>query len=145
MDLSTAGLSLLKASEGFRSNTYLDIAGIPTIGYGHRLLPNEHYPYGLTEPEASALLIKDISEASTAVERLVKVQLTQGQYDALVDFTFNLGAGRLAGSTLLKDLNASMYRAAGAQLLLWDHSGDKEVAALQARRKAEYQLWNNQA
>jgi len=142
MQLSTAGLTLLKQSEGLRTQTYLDAAGLPTIGYGHRLVPPECYPNGITEPQAENILAWDVREAEQAVARLVKVALTQGQFDALVDFTFNLGARRLATSTLLSDLNAGNYQAAAQQILRWDHSGDREIPALKARRVAEFQLWN---
>jgi lysozyme len=74
---------------------------------------------------------------------MVKAPLTQGQFDALVDFTFNLGAGRLASSTLLKSLNAGRYDDAAEQLLRWDHAGGQENAALKARREAEAELWRN--
>jgi lysozyme len=72
---------------------------------------------------------------------LVRVPLTQGQFDALVDFCFNLGEGRLAGSTLLRELNAGLYAAAGQQLLAWDHAGGKVIPGLKARREAELALW----
>jgi lysozyme len=71
----------------------------------------------------------------------VKVALTQGQFDALVDFVFNLGAGRLASSNLLSYLNAGEYDAAAWQLLAWDHVGSREVASLKVRREAEFRLW----
>jgi GH24 family phage-related lysozyme (muramidase) len=142
MEFSAAGLALLKRSEGFRSGVYLDVAGLPTIGYGHRLLHPENFPNGISEKTAATFLICDVGYAVQAVDRLVKVPLTQGQFDALVDFTFNLGQGRLAKSTLLKDLNAGHYETAAAQLLEWDHSGDREVEALKARRAAEYALWH---
>jgi lysozyme len=77
------------------------------------------------------------------VARLVKASLTQGQFDALVDFVFNLGSSRLASSTLLVDLNAGRYDAAGAELLRWDHTGYHEVSALKVRRQAEYRLWQS--
>jgi lysozyme len=141
MQLSAAGLALLKRSEGFCNQTYLDVAGYPTIGYGHCLRASESYPNGILEPQAEELLARDVRGAEEAVQRLVRVPLTQGQFDALVDFVFNLGAGRLAVSTLLKELNAGKYDAAAQQLLLWDHSGVREIASLQARRAAEFQLW----
>ena len=81
-------------------------------------------------------------DAEQAVERLVKVPLTQGQFDALVDFCFNLGAGRLASSTLLKALNGGRYEAAAEQLLRWDVAGGEENAGLKARREAEFALWS---
>jgi lysozyme len=142
MQLSGAGLALLKQSEGFRSGVYLDVSGLPTIGYGHRLLHPESFPNGITEQQASEILATDVREAEQAVHRLVRVELAQGQFDALVDFCFNLGSGRLAASTLLADLNTGRYNAAAEQLLLWDHAGDRECAALRARREAEFHLWH---
>jgi lysozyme len=143
MHLSAAGLELMKKAEGFRSRTYLDVAGIPTIGYGHRLLPGESFPSGIDEAQGEAILLRDVRVAELAVGRLVKVPLAQGQFDALADFAFNLGSGRLAASTLLQDLNAGNYDAAAEQLLCWDHAGEREIASLKARRKAEFQLWGN--
>jgi len=134
MELSDIGLDLIKTSEGFRSHVYSDVAGIATIGYGHRLLPNETFPNGITQSHALDLL---------AVERMVKAPLTQGQFDALVDFCFNLGAGRLISSALLKDLNASLYNQAGEQLLRWDIAAGKVSPGLKTRREAELHLWNS--
>lgn len=141
MNLSAAGLAFIKQSEGFRAREYLDINGLPTIGYGHRLHAPESFPDGVTEAEATALLVSDLGEAEQAVRRLVRAPLTQGQFDALVDFCFNLGQGRLAASKLLADLNAGHYDLAAEQLLLWDHAGLKEIPALRARREAEFHLW----
>ena len=143
MHLSAAGLELLKEFEGFRDRTYLDVAGFPTIGYGHRLAHSECYPLGISEAQAEVILQWDVREAELAVERLVKVSLSDGQFDALVDFAFNLGASRLATSNLLPDLNAGKFDEEAGQLLRWDHAGTQEVAALKARREAEFQLWNN--
>lgn len=141
MRLSSAGLELLRESEGFRNQTYRDVAGVATIGYGHRLLPDESFPGGIDQPQAEELLLSDVRQAEQSVERLVSVPLTQGQFDALVDFVFNLGAGRLAASTLLIDLNAGRYDAAAGQLLRWDHAGKSEVAGLKVRRENEFRLW----
>jgi lysozyme len=143
MQLSAAGMELLKKSEGYRNRVYMDVARFPTIGYGHRLLHPESFPNGIDEAQAANLLASDVRNAEQAVERLVKVTLTQGQFDALVDFCFNLGAGRLASSTLLKDLNRGRYDDAAEQLLLWDHAGREENAGLKARREAEAELWGN--
>jgi lysozyme len=141
MELSAAGMALLKKSEGFRGKVYKDAAGFPTIGYGHRLLNPQSFTKGVDELFAEHLLACDVDDAEQAVERLVKVALTQGQFDALVDFVFNLGQGKLAGSTLLADLNAGNYDAAAEQLLRWDHAGAVELPALKARREAEWRLW----
>lgn len=145
MELSTEGLELLKRSEGFRSRAYLDMAGFPTIGFGHRVLPHEAFPDGIEEARAAEILAADVREAEQAVERLVKVELTQGQFDALTDFCFNLGAGRLAASTLLRVLNSGCYDAARQQLLRWDKAGGELNTGLKARRVAEFELWGREA
>ena len=142
MQLSDAGLDLVKRSEGFRSHTYLDVNGFPTIGYGHRILPSESFPGPISETQANDLLASDLRVAEQDVVRLVKVPLTQGQFDALVDFCFNLGGGRLACSTLLKVLNGGRYQDAVEQLLRWDLAGGQVNAGLKARRQAECALWN---
>jgi lysozyme len=141
MQLSAEGLDLIKKSEGFRDRIYLDVAGFPTIGYGHLVKPHESFPNGIAESQAAAILSSDVQDAEQSVARLVKVALTQGQFDALVDFCFNLGAARLAGSTLLRELNVGNHQAAGEQLLAWDYAGGVVVAGLKARREAELHLW----
>ena len=141
MKLSAAGLELVKMSEGFRSQIYSDVAGFPSIGYGHRLLPHEAFPAGVTPAQAKELLAVDVCHAEQAVLRLVKVSLTQGQFDALTDFCFNMGAGRLACSTLLRALNAGRYDAARVQLLRWNLAAGELNAGLKARREAEFRFW----
>ena len=141
MESSREGLGLIKRSEGFRSHAYEDVAGYRTIGYGHRIARKEAFEDGISEAEAEALLAADVRQAELTVGRLVRVALTQGQFDALVDFCFNLGAGRLGASTLLKELNAGRHEAAGEQLLYWVYAGGEMNKALKARREAEYQLW----
>jgi lysozyme len=150
MKLSAEGLELIKRFEGFRSQQYSDVAGYPTIGYGHRIVPPESFPPesfpgGVSEPQAAAILSSDVAEAERAVNRLVKVALTQGQFDALADFCFNLGAGRLAGSTLLRCLNTGRYDAAAEQLLRWDLAKGEVNLGLKARREAELRLWKSTA
>ena len=142
MQISQAGLDLIKRSEGFRPRTYPDAAGYPTIGYGHRLAAAECYPDGITEQQAEVILLWDVREAAQAVERLVRVPLAQGQFDALVDFVFNLGAARLQDSTLLRDLNAGQYDHAAAGLLQWVHAGPRELPGLKTRRQSEFNLWH---
>jgi lysozyme len=142
MELSETGLELIKGFEGFRRHTYLDAAGLPTIGYGHRQLNPAQYPDGISEEEASAILRNDVQDAIRTIERTVTVPLAQGQFDALVDFVFNLGCERLKRSTLLRALNGGRYQAAGEQLLRWDLIQGQENLGLRARRLAELNLWN---
>jgi lysozyme len=134
--MSTAGMALLKKSEGFRSHTYLDAAGIPTIGYGHRILASESFPSGIDEPEGARMLERDVESAEQAVKRLVRVDLTQGQFDALVDFVYNLGWNKFAASELLQDLNRGRYDAAAEQLLRWDHQTPRSPNSRTASRSS---------
>jgi lysozyme len=141
MEISRQGLDLIKQSEGFRNHLYFDVAGYATIGYGHRVIPPESFPNGITEEEANAILLNDVLLAEKAVAKLVHVPLAQGQFDALVDFCFNVGPVKLAASTLLKELNDGRYAHAGLQLLRWDYAAGVPNKGLQARRTAELQLW----
>jgi lysozyme len=142
---SQSCLDLVKRSEGLRLAPYLDLAGYWTVGYGHKLTSAElaagDRMRTITEPDAMLLLIDDVDYAASQVQRLVRVALSQGQLDALVDFVYNLGERRLAESTLLKILNQGNYRDAGQQLLRWDMAGDEHLAGLTLRRQAELALW----
>jgi lysozyme len=141
MKISDAGLDLIKRSEGFRDRVYFDVAGKPTIGYGHLIKAGETFPSGVTEDQATDLLKADVAWAEAAVSRLVTVSLSQGQFDALVDFVFNLGAGTFKGSTLLKFLNACKYDEAGNEFAKWNKAGGKVQPGLVTRRAAELELW----
>src|SRR5580765_8560569 len=108
MHISNEGLDFIASEEGFRANVYNDFAGLPTIGYGHALKPGESFGT-LSEADAKTLLRIDVAVAEAHVNRLVRVALTQDQFDALCSFVFNLGGAALAGSTLLRLLNQGEY------------------------------------
>jgi len=139
MKLSQAGIDLIKSFEGYRSEAYQCSAGVWTIGYGHT---NSVLPLQKTTPEqAEKFLRDDVADAVSAVNRLVKVSLSQAQFDALVSFTFNLGGSALASSTLLKKLNAKDYYGARQQFKRWNKAGGKVLAGLVRRRAAEAELF----
>lgn len=141
MQTGREGIELIKGFEGLRLSKYQDIVGKWTIGYGHLILPSESFPNPLTEKQAEDLLRKDLATSEAGVTRLVKVKLSQQQFDALVSFTFNLGVGNLQSSTLLKRLNAGDYSGAADELLRWNKAGGKEFAGLTRRRAAERKLF----
>lgn len=142
MKTSPNGLDLIKASEGFVDHVYQDAAGLDTIGYGHLVRPNESYEnLVLDDSEATELLAHDVASAESAVNGLVKVLLNQNQFDALVDFTFNLGAGRLKESTLLKLVNEGKMDEAAEQFPRWVRAGGKVQPGLVTRRQKERDLW----
>ena len=145
MKLSAQGLAFIQEQEGYSDAVYLDIAGNPTGGWGHLLSPeeNEKWPVGteLSQADWLQILEADVESSENAVNQLVSVPLSQSQFDALVDFTFNLGSGALEKSTLLADLNEGRYNAAAAQIPLWDHAGGKVVKDLEDRRLAEQKMF----
>lgn len=148
MKTSPNGVRILSGEEGERDHEYTDVAGVPTIGFGHAIKPGEPYGPGsvITHQQALDLLAKDIGWAEDAVNRDVTVALSQNQFDALVSFTFNDGAGALRESAVLSHLNAGDYAGAAAHFVDWDHDmrGGKLVVdpGLLARRQAEAALFN---
>ena len=83
----------------------------------------------------------DMTYAAQAVDRLVKVPLTQNQFDALVSFVFNIGDGAFAASTLLRYLNKGRYQEAAVEFMRWIHAGGKRLDGLIRRRRAEQELF----
>jgi len=135
VNYSKQGLQLTEQSEGVRLGAYQDQAGRWTIGYGHTagVKPGDT----CTQGEAEAMLEADIAWAVSVVNHYVNTPLTQGQFDALVDFTFNLGSGSLQHSTLLALVNARRFEAAAEEFERWSHAGGNVVAGLLRRRQAE--------
>jgi lysozyme len=140
MEYSLDGLHLTESFEGCRLDAYLDSVGVPTIGYGH----THGVTLGMTctQDQAEQWLQQDIQVAAEAVNRMVTVTLTQQEFDALVDFTFNLGTGSLQKSTLLRLLNAGDYKGAATEFDKWDKAGGKVMAGLLRRRQSEEQMFD---
>ncbi len=144
LSYSSTGLALTEQFEGLRLTAYQDSVGVWTIGYGHTG-PDVQPGLTITQEQASALLPQDVAGAVAAVNRLVTVTLTQNQFDALVDFTFNEGQGNLASSTLLRELNAGNTAGAAAQFLVWVYAGGVQVPGLVKRRQAEAALFQSES
>jgi GH24 family phage-related lysozyme (muramidase) len=144
MKTSDKGLDLIKAHEGLRLSAYLCPANVWTIGYGHTSnagQPTVKSGMRITRQEADEILRRDIRRFEDRVNRLVKVPITQGQFDALVSFDFNTGA--LHSSTLLKRLNAGRHQEIPAQLMRWTKGGGRELKGLVNRRRDEAALWRS--
>jgi len=137
------GLNLIKHFEGFSETVYLCPAGHPTIGYGHVVLDHEVEDFidGITKEQASNLLKQDANLAEQAVGRFIRVALTDGQFDALVSFTFNLGSGALQRSTLRSKLNRKDYAGASREFSRWVWAGGRRLKGLVRRRHAEATLF----
>lgn len=160
MKLSAAGLDLIKEFEGYHDTpddlrkkgkpvpdgvpeggcvAYRCPANVLTIGWGC----TEGVTEGMvvTAEQATAMLATEMAKHERAVERLVTVPLTQGQFDALVSFSYNVGAGALEGSTLLKLLNTGDYAGARGQFARWTKAAGVELASLVRRRAREAEVF----
>ena len=143
-----AGIQLTKVSEGFRGNLYNDAAGYCTIGYGHLIKKqscngseNQEFRSGITEPRGEEILVVDMDWAKYSVMNSISVDLTEGQYAALVDFVFNVGSGNFKKSTLLKEVNAEQYDKVPFQLRRWVRAGGEVWQGLVTRREREIDLY----
>lgn len=134
---------LIVEFEGLRLVAYKDGGGVWTIGVGHTSDSVQKVYAGLTitKERAFELLDIDIKEAEDAVLKYVKVPLNPNQHGSLSSWTFNLGNGALASSTLLKKLNKGDYKGAADEMLKWDHDNGVKVKGLTRRRQAERALF----
>lgn len=144
--VAESGINLIKSFEGLFLKPYLDPIKIPTIGYGII-----EYPDGkrvtmqdseITEEQALEYLTHEVNKKATEIEKLIKVELNDNEFAALVSFAYNVGTGALGSSTLLKMLNANADKTAVAdQFLRWNKAGGKELPGLTRRRQAERSLF----
>jgi lysozyme len=137
------GIDLIKRFEGFSRTVYFCPAGYPTIGYGHVVKPHEDFSPGIDEARAEELLRQDAQIAERAVLRLINVPLTDGQFDALVSFTYNLGGGALQRSTLRRKINREEHADVPEQFMRWIWAGGRKLKGLVRRRAAETQFYNS--
>ena len=137
LSLSAAGLVSLLQSEGYTSRAVIPIKGdVPTIGFG--TTAGVKMGDTITPQAAVSRALSDVSKFEGALKRCVKVPLTQGEYDAYLSLSYNIGSGAFCGSTLVRKLNAGDYAGACEQVLAWDKAGGRRVQGLTARRNREH-------
>lgn len=147
METSQKGIDLIKSFEGWYASPYLDPIGIPTIGYGFTYYPDTKKRVTMNDtplgPQQGEDMLREVLKGyEQDVLRLVKKPLTQNQFDALVSFTFNLGATNLSKSTLLKKINKNPNNPTIAnEFAKWRLAGGRVFAGLERRRKAESDLY----
>lgn len=141
MNIGEQGLALIKEFEGRRLAAYRDSVGILTIGYGHTG-PDVEEGMIITQAESDSFLLEDVQHAEKCVNRFVSgLQITQGQFDALVSFAFNLGCDALRRSTLLVCLLDGRDEDAAREFARWNRAGGKILPGLTRRREAEAALF----
>lgn len=142
MKTGEAGRALIESFEALRLKAYPDpkTGGEPwTIGWGHTGSVREGDT--CTEAEADALLAGDLMHAEDVVNELVRVTLSQDEFDALVSFVYNCGEGNFAKSTLLRLLNQMKYDQAADEILKWISPGTSVEKGLRRRRDMEWKLF----
>lgn len=140
MILGPKGKALIQSFESLALVSYQDQRGIWTIAWGHTG-PNVGPGQVCTPDQASVWFDEDTQTAVHGVWRTIDIALTQNQFDALVSFTYNVGIGSEAHSTLVKLINAGQIQQAADQFLVWDHVNGVENAGLTRRRAAEQALF----
>ncbi|CAI2081348.1 lysozyme [Serratia ficaria] len=144
MQISDKGISLIKEFEGCRLKAYQDSVGVWTIGYGWtQPVDGRKIGPGMVSDQATAerLLKCGLVQYEQGVNQLVKVIITQGQFDALVSFAYNLGLRSLSTSTLLRKLNAGDKQGAADEFGKWVNAGGVRLNGLVKRRAAERELF----
>lgn len=135
--LASAGLiSQIGKHEGREYAPYRDIVGVLTVCdgiTGPDVIPGKTY----TDAECNALSLKHVEDHGAKLLQCITVRVTQGYYDALVSWAYNVGVGAACGSTLIRLLNQGQYRAACEQLMRWNKAGGRDVRGLTLRRQQE--------
>ena len=144
MNISENGIKNIINFEGLKLKAYKDSIGIATIGIGTITYPNgSKVKIGdtCTKEQAIEYLKFYMIDMEKQINSMVKVKLTQNQYDALCSFCYNLGYGALKQSTLLKKINIGDFKGASDEFLKWNKAGGKVILGLTNRRKAERELF----
>ena len=133
------GLALIKKFEGCELKAYQCSAGVWTIGYGHTKDVVEGME--ITQEQAEQMLVDELHEYESYINKYVTVALSQNQFDALVSWVYNLGPANLKASTMLKVLNDGKYEDVPYQMKRWNKAGGKVLDGLVRRREAEALLY----
>ena len=137
--LSGAALVGIATHEGFVGRTYLDVVGIPTIGFGTTkdVKPNQT----ITPERALIRLLQDANVMEKQLKQCIgDVPMHQHEWDAIVSWTYNVGTGAACKSTLVKKLKAGDYKGACNELSRWTYAGGKQLPGLVKRREHERQM-----
>lgn len=139
MTINDAGIKLIKSFEGCRLSVYLDVGGLPTVGWGQRT--DLSVGTEITQDEADKMLLDALGEVQRGINQLVKTSPSSNQYSALVAFTYNVGLGNFKQSTLLRCVNNNNWTDASKAFAPWCKVQGKVVDGLVRRRAAESALF----
>ena len=148
MEVSASGQKFLCSWEACSLTPYQDIAGNWTVGWGHKMEPTDPH-VAITQDEADVLLQHELLTLADTLTSFIEVEVTQSEFDALADFSYNAGVGAFESSTVLRRLNVSDMQGAADALLLWNKARDTATgklvvnAGLSRRRTSERDLFLN--
>lgn len=134
--VSAATLVGIAVNEGYRDDAYKDAVGVETIGFGET--KGVESGQKTTVERALVQLLDSMDAHTKAMVQCIHVPISQGEFDAYVDFTYNVGVGSFCNSTLNQKLNLGQYEAACKELLRWDYAGGRKLPGLTRRRQQEY-------
>ncbi len=136
LSISAAAIVGIATHEGFRDKAYDDGVGVQTVGFG--TTGGVKKGDKITVERALIRLLSDADAYKAGMAKCVKVPLSQGELDAYLSLTYNVGVGAFCGSTLVKKLNARDYSGACHEILRWNRAGGKVLAGLTKRRESEF-------
>jgi lysozyme len=136
-------IRLIKTFEGFSPVVYICPAGFKTIGYGHIVLPEEEerFKKAITESEGEELLYHDLLRFQVAINRLIKIQIHDLMFQAILSFSYNVGVYAFRASTLRRLVNEEAFEEAALQFPRWIYVGGRQLKGLLRRRIAERELF----
>jgi lysozyme len=141
MKISEDGLELIKKFEGCETTAYQDSVGVWTIGFGHTKGVEEGQTCSIEDAES--MLADEMDEYEGYINNMVKVDLQQHEFDALVAWVYNLGPTNLGESTMLKVLNGGQFDRVPDEMNRWTRAGGEILEGLVRRRQAESLMFKN--
>lgn len=139
--VNSALINLISQFEGYSPFIYKDAVGNPTIGYGHLIAKGETFKEPLLPQAADDLLRRDLSPKADTVNKVINRPLYEGQFNALVSFTYNVGSGNLLRSTLLKKVNAKDDKQVPPEFIKWATADGHYLPGLAVRRQTEARIY----
>jgi lysozyme len=144
MNYSQNCIELIKKFEGCKLNPYLCPAGLPTIGFGHRIESLDLYPAGISQAQADEFLLAELDAISANLNLYINFPVNQNQFDALCSLIFNVGIGAFIKSQMRKDIDNGLLIAAANEFDDWNHVNGEVSLGLTRRRQAEKALFMRQ-
>ena len=134
--ISASALVSIAVNEGYVGQTYKDVVGVPTIGFGETqgVKPGQT----TTPPQALRKLLESADKSAAGIKQCITVPISQGEYDAYLSLSYNIGIGAFCGSGLVKKLNAQDYVGACQEILKWNRAGGVAQPGLTKRRYEEF-------